>query len=330
MTKLNVLKILRETNDYISGEKISSQLGVSRAAVNTAVKTLRKMGYKIHSVTNKGYLLQETPNNLSSVELSAYLSAERLHKIHCMESIGSTNNHLRELALHQAPNGTAVIANEQTNGHGRKGRNFLSPKDYGIYLSYLFRPKTLPADTTSITAWSAVAVIRAIEKICGICPNIKWVNDLIINQKKVCGILTEMSVEGESGQIQYILIGIGVNVNEENQDFPDSLRNIATSLSMETGKKICRAELAAEIINELDNLTQAWPFSKEEYLNSYRKYDITVGKELLIQQADCTKKGIATEITDTFSLLVQYGDDSLETLSSGEVSILNFYGNPPY
>lgn len=326
MTKDLVLTILRNTNDYISGEKISNSLGISRAAVNTAVKSLRADGYDILSSTNKGYFLNAVPNCLTATELSAYLSDDRMQSVLCFESVDSTNNRLKDLALSGAPDGQVIIANEQSGGRGRRGRSFLSLKDKGIYLSMLFRPDSPPSDVAEITAWTAVAINNAIEAVCGVRADIKWVNDLLINRRKICGILTEMSVESESGFIQYIIIGIGVNVNEDESDFPGELGKIATSLSAETNKEYSRAELAAEIIKELDKMRGAWPNGKENYLNLYRKDNITTGKDITIVKGDIEKSGIATSINDDFSLNVQYTDGSCETISSGEVSIRGLYG----
>lgn len=184
MTKDAVLAILRKENDYISGEHISRLLGVSRAAVNTAVKALRADGYEISSSTNKGYHLDAVPNSISAQELAAYLDEARMQTVECLASVDSTNNRLRELALAGAPNGQVVLANEQTQGKGRRGRAFASPQDNGIYLSILFHPDTLPTDIVEITAWTAVATNNAIEEVCGVRAGIKWVNDLVIDRKK--------------------------------------------------------------------------------------------------------------------------------------------------
>lgn len=327
MTKDSVLAILRSEQNYISGEKISTQLGVSRAAVNTAVKSLRRAGYEILSTTNKGYLLKEVPNALTANELSAFLPTERMESVHCLDSVDSTNNYLRKMAFSDCPDGQIVIANEQTNGCGRRGRNFVSPCDKGIYLSVLFRPDSLPSDMPAITAWTAVAVNNAIESVCHVRPGIKWVNDLVMNKRKLCGILTEMNIESESSQVQYVIIGIGLNVNEDASDFPKELHTIATSLTMETGKIFCRSQLAAEIIKQLDIMINSWPHAKEAYLNAYRTDDITVGKNITIIQKSDEKHAIATEITDNFSLRVHYNDGNDETLSGGEVSIRGIFGN---
>lgn len=326
MTKDAVLAILRKENDYISGEHISKLLGVSRAAVNTAVKALRAEGYEISSSTNKGYHLDGVPNSITAKELSAYLDAERMQAVECLDSVDSTNNRLRELALSGAPSGQVVLANRQTQGRGRRGRAFVSPQDNGIYLSFLAHPDCLPTDIAEITAWTAVATNNAIEAVCGIRAGIKWVNDLVIDRKKICGILTEMSVESEGGYIQYVIIGIGINVNGQAEDFPEEIRSTATSLAMETGKAHSRAQLAAALIRELDKMCAAWPKGKLHYLECYRRDNITTGKEITVVRGAEEIPAFATAIGEDFSLKVRYADGRSESLSSGEISIRGLYG----
>lgn len=321
MTKDAVLSILRKEKDYISGEQMSRLLGVSRAAVHAAVNALRQEGYEILSATNRGYLLHASPDNLSAHELSAYLDAARMQRVLCLPTVDSTNNRLRELALGGAPTGQIVLANAQTAGRGRRGRAFASPKQQGIYLSVLLRPDSPPADIAEITAWTAVAVNNAIESVCGIRAGIKWVNDLILNRKKICGILTEMSVESESGYVQSVIIGIGINVNGKKEDFPQELQSIATSLAAETGKPVVRARLAAALIRELDRLSLAWQKEKPAYLAAYRQDNITVGREILVLRGTEKIPAYAAAIGDDFSLQVRYADGRFENLSGGEISI---------
>lgn len=326
MTKDSVLTILRNESSYISGEKISNLLGVSRAAVNTAVKALRSEGYEILSSTNKGYYLNSVPNCLTAAELAPYLSAHRMQSVLCADSVDSTNNRLRDMALAGAPEGQTVIADEQYRGRGRRGRKFISLKDKGIYLSMLFRPDSLPSDTAEITAWTAVAVNNAVQTVCGIRAGIKWVNDLVINRKKICGILTEMSVESESGYVQYVIIGIGLNVNESKNDFPEEIGDIATSLLIETGAEYSRAQLASEIIKELDSMRNAWPKEKQRFLNSYINDNIIIGREITVADSAGERQGTALSICDDFSLNVRFKDGSCENISSGEVTVRGIYG----
>ncbi len=338
MTKEKVLEILHSSKNYVSGEKMSNILNISRAAINKAVKSLREEGYEIDSVNNRGYKLLFSPGNLTRGELMAYLSPERMEKVVCFESINSTNLKLSELAVSGAEDSMTVIANEQTRGRGRRGRSFSSPKDKGLYLSYLMRRSETPKDVTGITAWAAVAVERAIENVIGIqakeegrdpgaLPDvlIKWVNDIIINSKKVCGILTELSMEGESRYVNSLIIGIGININEEKEDFSEDIRELASSLFLETGMKINRARLAAKIIEELDGLNRAFPDKPELYLRDYRDHSLVTGKEIFVYdniELSDGRKATALKINDDFSLNVRFEDTGeITDLSSGEVSI---------
>ena len=253
MLKDDVLKLIARENGYISGETISKELGVTRAAVNSAVKSLREDGYEITSSTNKGYLLVNCPDILSKGSITALLPDTRDGEVNVFESVDSTNTVLKGLASGGAPSGTVVIADHQTGGKGRRGRSFESPSGVGIYLSYLLKPESGFDKISDLTSWTAVAIADAIKNAYGLDTQIKWVNDLLMNRKKICGILTEASVEGESGYIDTCIIGIGVNVNES--EFPSEISEIATSLSIENGgKKFFRAKLAAEIIKSMDIL----------------------------------------------------------------------------
>ena len=329
MTKDQILAILARENTYVSGEKISKELGLSRAAVNTAVKSLRKEGYQIASTTNKGYLLESMPDLLTSGSVGMYLPQERMQTVLVLDEIDSTNKKLRELAYEGAADGQVVIADCQTGGRGRKGRSFASPANVGIYFSILLRPDMQPADAVTVTAWTAVSIARAVKRVCRVDVGIKWVNDLVLHTRKICGILTEMSIESESGHIENIIIGIGVNVNNERSDFAPELSDIATSLHIETGRSFSRAALAAAMVEEMDRLRQAWPDGKEEFLEAYRDMNITTGRKISVITLGVDKEpaeATALAINDDFSLLVEYTDGSRENLSSGEVSIRGIYG----
>ena len=316
-----VLAILAREKEYVSGEDISSKIGLSRAAVNAAVKALKNVGYEIDSVTNKGYRLLSGPDIISPGSVGEYLSYERLETVTVMNSTDSTNKVLRELAFDGAPAGQTVIANEQSAGRGRMGRSFFSPKDSGIYLSYLLRPDVAPAEAVTLTAWTAAAMVRAINRVAGTAPGIKWVNDLYMNGKKICGILTEMSVESETGRIDSIIIGIGINVNTAKEDFPEDIRDIASSIAAETGNKISRSALAAAMIEELDRFREDWPLKKSDYLEAYRAYDITCGRDINVISGGAVRQAQAMSINDDFSLKVKYPGGETEDLSSGEVSL---------
>ncbi len=321
MTKDKVLAILAKNNNYVSGEEISRAIGVSRAAVNTAVKSLKASGYEISSVTNRGYKLISAPDILSSGSVGALLDEDRMERVIVLDSTDSTNKYLRQLAYDGVPDGQVVIADHQTAGRGRMGRNFFSPKGKGIYFSYMLKPDHAPQDAVTLTAWTAVAMVRAIEKTSGFRPGIKWVNDLVSGGRKLCGILTEMSIESETGRIDSIIIGIGININNEETDFPEDLREIASSIAVLSGHQVSRSALAASMIRELDKMRADWPDKKEEYLRAYREYDITSGRNVTVISGGKNRDAQAIMINEDFSLKVRFPDGSTEDLSSGEVSL---------
>ena len=326
MTKDAVLAILKSTNGPVSGEAMSRQIGVSRMAVSAAVKSLREDGYEIVSATRRGYELLSAPDNLTSGDLMAHLGAGRMESVLCLDKIDSTNRKVRELADLGAPDGQVVIANEQTAGRGRRGRSFLSLKDKGIYFSILLRPSGSAADLTSITAWTAVAVSRAIARVCGLTPGIKWVNDLILDRRKICGILTELALETETGAVSSLIIGIGVNVNQTLDDFPEDLRDVAGSIAMAAGHPVSRAAIAAAMVEEMDRLRLDWPDKPESYLSDYRAASLSTDREVVVISGAGQKKAYALGIGDDFSLKVRYDDGSEEDLRSGEISVRGLEG----
>ena len=328
MLKDDVLKLISKEDGYISGEAISHKLGVSRAAVNTAVKALREDGYEIESSTNKGYLLTNSPDILSKGSVSVYLPDSRCEDLLVFDSVDSTNTVLKDLASKGAKSGTVVIADHQTGGKGRRGRSFASPSGEGIYMSYLFKPESGFDKISDLTSWTAVAVSDAIRNAYGLDSQIKWVNDLLMIRKKICGILTEVTVEGESGFIDTCIIGIGVNVNEAS--FPSELSEIATSISIENGgTKFIRAKLASEMIKSMDKLASNWP-SGPYYLERYRELNITTGSRITafpqMTENGQGRTGEAIAINEDFSLKVKFDDGSVENLRSGEVSVRGLYG----
>ncbi len=326
MTKDQVLAMLLRADGYVSGEEMSGTLGVSRAAVNSAVQTLRREGYGIQSATNRGYLIVSSPDRIAPGALMAYLPAGRMDAVECLETVDSTNDYLKTRAQTGAEEGLVAVANEQTRGKGRLGRSFSSPADRGIYLSMLLRPTGAPQDIANITALIAVAMADAIAAVAGIRPGIKWVNDLVLNGKKLCGILTEMSVEGETGRVQHAVVGIGVNVRETAEDFPPEIGHIATSLLMETGRKISRARLAAEMILRLDQLRADWAERRASYLAPYRAACVNLGRAVRFSQNGVSYTGVAEDVDSDFSLVIRLQDGTVMTLKSGEVSVRGLYG----
>lgn len=323
MTKDHVLKMLIQSDSYLSGETVSQELGITRAAVNAAVKSLRADGYIIDSVTNRGYKLMNKPDILCEGAIASCLPENRMETVCFLKEVDSTNDYLRKLAYQGAPQGQVVISDHQTNGKGRQGRSFDSPSDAGIYFSYLFRPTTVPADTAEITAWSAVAVQNSIRSVCGFESEIKWINDLVIGDKKLCGILTELAVEAESGQVQFVIIGVGINCNELTEDFSEDIQDRATSLFLQTGHRIDRNALAAELVQNFDQMISHWPDEHDWYLEQYCRWCSTTGRMIRIIKGNETETAFAERVNNSFGLVVKLADGSMKVLNSGEVTTRN-------
>lgn len=322
MLKNEVLKKLIAEDGYISGQEISSCLGVSRTSVWKSIEALRKDGFIIDSRTHMGYCLKNSSDILLPATIRPYVQAQRLgREIFCVEKVDSTNNYLKNLAASGAKDGTVVISDSQTGGRGRFGRAFSSPPGKGVYLSVLLRPPYSPGELEGLTCYTAVAICEAIEAASGISPAIKWVNDIIFDGKKICGILTEMALESESGQIQYIVIGAGVNVLNTPEDFPDEVAGKAASLAMLGSPGTSRPRLAAEMINSLDRMYNTLPNPGEAFWEKYRERSVTLGHNIRIVSGQNTREAFAQDIDPTGGLIVRYPDGSRETLSYGEISV---------
>lgn len=267
---------------------------------------------------------------LFSGALAGFLTEERMERVQVFASVDSTNTVLKGLAAAGAPGGTVVLAEHQTGGRGRRGRSFVSPAGAGVYLSYLLRLEAGFENASFLTAWTAVAAADAIRNACGVEVGIKWVNDLVLNRRKVGGILVEASAEGGRGVVDTFAIGIGVNVNERAGDFPGELSEIATSLAMECGGgELDRVRIAAEIVKALDGLAAEWP-GGGGYLERYRELCVTPGSKITAfpQMLECRngRAGTALEVNDDFSLKVEFEDGSIENLRSGEASVRGLCG----
>lgn len=329
MKKEKILDLLRGAPEgAVSGEHISAELGITRAAVWKAVDALRRDGYKIEAQAGSGYRLVSSPDVLTAHEVSSLLGKTRIvgQKIDCLASVDSTNTYLKRAAHDGAPDGMAVIAAQQTAGRGRRGRTFQS-KDGGLYLSVLLRPKCPPESLLPLTGLAAVAVCDAVESVCGARPQIKWTNDLLLDGKKLCGILTELSMEGESGALEYAVLGIGINVSQTRDDFEDEVRDIATSLSLHLGQSVSRAALAAAVLREVDALyTALCAGDTARYLAAYRRGCVTIGREVRLLWRDERESVFAEDIDESFGLIVRRPDGTRETIRSGEVSVRGLYG----
>ncbi len=241
------------------------------------------------------------------------------------ETLGSTNDYLKVLAKNGAPEGTAIMAGYQTNGHGRLGRSFHSPEGDGVYLSILLRPGCAPTDLMHLTCAAAVAMAKAVEHACGFAPGIKWTNDLVVGRKKLGGILTELGFTPK-GQLSYAIVGIGINCRQRQEDFPEELREMACSCSMIAGRGIAPERLAAAMLFSLHQMSQTLLTGKEAMLDAYRSRCVTLGKEVSVVRGEEIRRGKALDITPDGGLLVEFGPGEIREVSSGEVSIRGMYG----
>jgi len=328
MSREKVLSLLRESQGgYLSGEAMSRALGISRAGVWKAIEGLRQEGYTISSAPNRGYRLEEATDLLREGELSGPLKGCLVgRKLLCLDTIDSTNTECKRQAVAGTAEGLVVTAEEQTGGRGRRGRSFQSPRGGGLYLSALLRPKLEPGQVRDFTAWVAVAVCDGIEACCGVRPQIKWTNDIILGGRKLVGILTELGLESESNALDYLVTGIGINVGQRPEDFSDEVRPMATSLAQELGRPVRRAELAVHVIRALDRMYAGFPRNKQEYLAKYRADCITTGKQVQLITPVSRREAYALEIDDDFDLVVELPDGTREVLSAGEVSVRGMYG----
>lgn len=318
--KERLLPLLQTCGEnFLSGEDAAKLLGVSRNAVWKAVSALKKEGYNIEAVTNRGYRLKDCGDILSPAEIEKNLTTLKGKlDIEVKETVTSTNALLKEKAALGAPEGTVLIALSQTAGRGRFTRKFFSPADSGIYMSILLRPRIPAESATLITTAAAVAVAEAAEKISGRKTGIKWVNDVLIDGKKICGILTEASLNIESGELDYAIPGIGLNIYEPENGFPDEIKNIAGAILEERGSGN-KSRLAAAVLESFFKYYK--DISERTYLNSYRERCIVLGKQINVLSADGTRPATALDIDENCRLRVKYSDGKEEILSSGEVSI---------
>lgn len=319
--KHKVLSYLENNKgNSVSGGKLAEKLGVTRSAVWKAIKSLQDEGYCITAVTNKGYCLSEQNDILSAESIKPYLNKKNKDiDIKVFKTIDSTNTYAKTLAQNGAHQGTVVISEEQTAGRGRMGRSFYSPASTGIYMSIILRPKLSLEDSLLITTSVAVAVSKAIENIAYIDTKIKWVNDIYFGDKKLCGILTEASIDFESGGLEYAIVGIGINVSTMQKNFPDKIKDIATSIFPNRSPRPVRSALIGEILNNVfeccENITD------KKYLDEYRQRSFLLGEDIVVINGESKANAIAVDIDEKARLVVRFDNGEIKALNSGEVSV---------
>ena len=288
-SKSNILQILEKNRGtYVSGEELAQQLQISRSAIWKAISELKKEGYQIISVTNKGYCLSDETDVISAEGIGPYLTNGSQDMIYVFKTVDSTNLVAKKMALEQAPHGTVVLAEEQTAGRGRMGRSFHSPAGSGIYMSFILRPNLTSNDAVLITTAASVAVARAIEEVTHIRTGIKWVNDVYMNGKKICGILTEALTDFESGGIESIILGIGINFSTAVSSFPENIQQKVDSLFHEKPAGITRNQIAAAVINHV--LCLCNQLQDRSFIAEYKARSIVLGKDIEVIQGTNSEK----------------------------------------
>lgn len=323
--KEEILRLLRSADGYISGQELCNRFGVSRTAVWKAINQLKEAGYEIEAQQNKGYRLMAAPDLMTEAEIKSLMHTEWLAKeVLYFDTIDSTNTKAQELAEKGYPSGTLVVADKQESGKGRRGRSWVSPSGTGIFMTLMIKPDINPNNASMLTLVAALAVAKAITSVTGEEALIKWPNDIVVNGKKVCGILTEMNAQFD--YINHIVVGIGINVH--NESFPEEISQMASSLMIEAGgKRFHRAQIIAETMSYFEQYYDT--FLKTQDLSALvREYDeLLVNRNKSVRVLDPKEPfdGKAMGITPKGELIVDTWE-SRKLVSSGEVSVRGIYG----
>lgn len=323
--KTEILKMLRETEGYVSGQELCNKFGVSRTAIWKVINQLKEQGYVIDSVQNKGYHITEAPDVMTEEELQSCRKTKWAgQEIAYFDEIDSTNIKAKELAEQGYPNGTLVVADQQVSGRGRRGRSWESPSGTGIFMTLMLKPEINPNNASMLTLVAALAVAKAIKEVTGLDAQIKWPNDIVINGKKICGILTEMSAQFD--YINHIVIGIGINVH--NEVFSDEIAHMASSLLLESqGKKFRRAEIIEKILEYFEEYYEIYLETEDltALTGEYNKILVNMNKPVRVLDPKDEFEGKAMGITAKGELIVDTWE-SRKLVSSGEVSVRGIYG----
>lgn len=320
--KDKILKLLQENSEnYLSGEVISEKFNVTRTAVWKQINSLRKEGYEIESVTNRGYRLVKDTNQITAAGILSQLNTKIIGKnVICLEEVDSTNNYAKSVAAKGAKDGTIIIAEQQNAGRGRLGRSWSSAKEKGIWMSLLLRPEIEPQRAQIITLAAAVAVVQALRPLLGDRVKVKWPNDVLVDGKKICGILTEMSCEMEN--INYLVLGIGVNVNHSMEDFPEDIHRTAASIKLALSQKedVDRVPVITNILKAFEELYILILEGKtDKVIDNWRIFSATLGKKVRVKSLNSEICGMAKDITDDGVLLLEDSSGKIHRILSGEV-----------
>lgn len=313
---LNYFK--RHEEGYVSGEELSRELGVSRAAVWKHIENLREEGYDIEAFPHLGYKLVSIPDRLTEIELKWQLKTDIMAgKIYSYEETASTNDTAHNLAIHGEKEGAIVIAESQTAGRGRMGRKWTSPKSKGAYFSIILRPDIPPKEVSSITLFSALSVARAVREMLNLPAFIKWPNDVLINNKKICGILTEMNAETD--KINFVIIGIGININTKKEFLPKG----ATSLAEESGRELSRVDIVRSIFKSLDKYYKLFKSGHiDEIIKEYKEFSNFLGTRVQVTYHDAKIEGYAMDVDRDGALILRLDSGLNERVLAGDVAML--------
>lgn len=324
--KTKILELLKNTEEYISGQKLCEIFGVSRTAIWKVINQLKAEGYVIDSVNNKGYKILSCPDILSESEIKSSLSVAGtnvVNKIIYLDEVDSTNTRAKLEADKGAPDWSLVAADRQISGKGRRGRSFDSPAGVGIFMTLILKPDFAPSKASMLTLISGMAVCRGLQEMTGLDTMIKWPNDIVRNGRKICGILTEMSSEMEC--INYVVVGIGININ--NTKFPEDIADVATSVKLETGRTHRRSDIIACVLKHLKKYYDIFLQTEDLSLlkDEYNSLMINAGKKVLVVQGAESWEAVAKSIDDDGELIIEKNGQTSRVMS-GEVSVRGVYG----
>ena len=322
--KAEVLRLLRESTEYISGQELCEKFSVSRTAVWKIMKQLKEEGYEIEAVQNRGYRLLTVPDILSKSEIESRLDGGWIGKqVYFAEEVDSTNTWGKRLAEEGAPHGTLVVADEQTQGRGRRGRSWQSPKGTNISMTLILRPDLEPARASMLTIVMGLSVAQGLKELLKLPVQIKWPNDAVLNGHKLCGILTEMSAQID--YINYVVVGTGINVNLP--EVPEELKDIATSLLIETGHRVNRAEVIGAVLRAFARNYESFLAAGDltGLLNVYNEILANRDRQVRVLDPKEPYEGVALGINARGELLVRKADGSISEVYAGEVSVRGLY-----
>ena len=318
-----ILTAMREAGEgSVAGTELSERLGISRAAIWARIEELRSLGYEIAASPHRGYRLQGTPDVLHGDDLVSRVGEAAVvgRDIRVFRETESTNDIVEKLARDGVAEGVVVFAESQTKGRGRLGRRWVSPPDKGLWFSILLRPDCAPQAVTQLTIAAAVSLARAVEQETGVRADIKWPNDLLIRGRKVAGILTELSAEVD--HVKHVVIGIGMDVNLEAEEFPEELKGVATSLAVEAGRRVDRPALAAAILRELDrDYARVCQGGFSEVRDEWEKRCSTLGRNVAVSIGSRRIEGVAESLDPEGALLLRTQHGRLERITGGDVSL---------